>query len=133
MQKKVLISLGLITLLGLTIAQASAKSTIYTDELGRMHFLGKDPETKTLQRLDDYGNPDTKEITNTTYGLRNIDKYDAERYNVRETGISNSISVTDNANKTKKTKTTTYTTNVKPKDPLSLDDGNVGKRFWQLW
>lgn len=24
-------------------------------------------------------------------------------------------------------------TNVKPKDPLDLNDGNTGKRFWQIW
>lgn len=51
MQKKILISLGLIAMIGLTTVQAMANSTIYTDELGRMHFLGKDPEAKTLQKL----------------------------------------------------------------------------------
>ena len=57
MQKKILISLGLIAMIGLTTVQAMANSTIYTDELGRMHFLGKDPEAKTLQKVEDYSNP----------------------------------------------------------------------------
>ena len=38
MQKKILISLGLIAMIGLTTVQAMANSTIKTDELGRMHF-----------------------------------------------------------------------------------------------
>lgn len=63
MQKKVLISLGLMAVVGLT-AQAFAHSTIYTDDLGRMHFLGKDPGAKTLQKIEDYDNPAQKDITN---------------------------------------------------------------------
>ena len=39
MQKKILISLGLIAMIGLTTVQAMANSTIYTDELCRMHLL----------------------------------------------------------------------------------------------
>ena len=72
MQKKILISLGLIAMIGLTTVQAMANSTIYTDELGRMHFLGKDPEAKTLQKVEDYSNPEEKDVTNASYGLRNM-------------------------------------------------------------
>ena len=149
MQKKVLISLGLIAMIGLTTAQAMANSTIYTDELGRMHFLGKDPEAKTLQKVDDYGNPDSKDVMDASYGLRNIDKYDAERYyNVNNTKYRVSAPSEEeeaSAKKNKASYTSTkgamdasnpYTyggTNVKPKDPLDTNDGNVGKHFWQLW
>ena len=133
MQKKILISLGLIAMIGLTTVQAMANSTIYTDELGRMHFLGKDPEAKN--------------VTNASYGLRNIDRYDAERYyNVNETKVKSSTPDAEGkSNKSKATYTSTKGamdasnpyeyggTNVKPKDPLDLNDGNTGKRFWQIW
>lgn len=63
MQKKILISLSLMMIVGFT-AQAFARPTIYTDELGRMHFLGKDPGAKTLQKIEDYDNPAQKDVTN---------------------------------------------------------------------
>ena len=133
MQKKILISLGLIAMIGLTTVQAMANSTIYTDELGRMHFLGKDPEAKTLQKVEDYSNPEEKDVTNASYGLRNIDRYDAERYyNVNETKVKSSYTSTKGAIDA----SNPYEyggTNVKPKDPLDLNDGNTGKRFWQIW
>lgn len=147
MQKKILISLGLIAMIGFTTVQAMANSTIYTDELGRMHFLGKDPEAKTLQKVEDYSNPEEKDVTNASYGLRNIDRYDAERYyNVNETKVKSSTPDAEGkSNKSKATYTSTKGamdasnpyeyggTNVKPKDPLDLNDGNTGKRFWQIW
>ena len=66
MQKKMLISLGLIALMGF-VAQVQANSTIYTDELGRLHFLGKDPGAKTLQKIEDYDNPAQKDLTNVMF------------------------------------------------------------------
>lgn len=109
MQKKILISLGLIAMIGLTTVQAMANSTIYTDELGRMHFLGKDPEAKTLQKVEDYSNPEEKDVTNASYGLRNIDRYDAERYyNVNETKVKSSTPDAEGkSNKSKATYTST--------------------------
>ena len=38
-----LISLSLVIALGAFTNSACANSAIYTDDLGRMHFLGKDP------------------------------------------------------------------------------------------
>ena len=76
MQKKFLISLGLIAVMSCGL-QAYANTTIYTDDLGRMHFLGKDNGTKTLQKLDDYDNPKQVDILpNTTYGRNNVDYYE---------------------------------------------------------
>ena len=66
MQKKMLISLGLIAVMGLA-AQVYANSTIYTDELGRLHFLGKDPGAKTLQKIEDYNNPQQQDLTNVMF------------------------------------------------------------------
>ena len=88
MQKKVLISLGLITLLGLTIAQASAKSTIYTDELGRMHFLGKDPGGKMLQQVEEYNNPAQKDLTNIIYKNDEIKSEETKVNSVEHTNKS---------------------------------------------
>ena len=66
MQKKMLISLGLIAISGL-VMQAHANSTIYTDDLGRLHFLGKDPGAKTLQKIEDYNNPAQQDLTNVMF------------------------------------------------------------------
>ena len=66
MKNKMLISLGLIAVMGFT-AQVYAHSTIYTDDLGRLHFLGKDPGAKTLQKIEDYDNPAQKDLTNVMY------------------------------------------------------------------
>jgi len=86
MQKKILISLGLMAVVGLT-GQAFAHSTIYTDELGRMHFLGKDPGAKTLQKIEDYDNPAQKDVTNV---VRNNDEQPSEteetKVNVKKEG-----------------------------------------------
>ena len=61
-----LISLGLAAILGV-MAQAYANSTIYTDELGRLHFLGKDPGAKTQKKIEDYDNPAQQDLTNVMY------------------------------------------------------------------
>ena len=53
MRNKILISLGIAALMSIT-TQVYANSTIYTDDLGRLHFLGKDPGAKTLQKIEDY-------------------------------------------------------------------------------
>ena len=66
MQKKILISLGLTAIIGL-MAHAFANSTIYTDDLGRLHFLGKDPGAKTLQKIEDYDNPKQQDLTNVMF------------------------------------------------------------------
>ena len=66
MQKKMLISLGLVAVIGM-MTQAYANSTIYTDDLGRLHFLGKDPGAKTLQKIEDYDNPKQQDLTNVMF------------------------------------------------------------------
>lgn len=148
MQKKFLISLGLIAAMSLGL-KAYANTTVYTDDLGRMHFLGKDPGTKTLQKLDDYDNPKQIEITpNTKNGSNNVDYYEVTNIKNIEKTQNN---VYTGVNKTKSTYSSEKgamdasnpyvqggtnvdtTTNKKPADPLNVDDGNLGKKFWQLW
>ena len=62
--KKVILALSILLI---TNTITYANSTIYTDDIGRMHFLGKDPGGKNLQQVQNYNNPQQKEITNTTY------------------------------------------------------------------
>lgn len=83
MQKKILISLGLMAVVGLT-AQVFAHSTIYTDELGRMHFLGKDPGAKTLQKIEDYDNPAQKDVTNVVSNNEQPSEKEETKVNVKK-------------------------------------------------
>lgn len=45
-----------LALLICTMSVASAHSTIYTDDLGRLHFLGKDPGSKANQQSQNFAN-----------------------------------------------------------------------------
>ena len=51
---KFLLTIGLISALAVTTISAMAESTIYTDGIGRMHFLGKEPgsNTKDLHKTE---------------------------------------------------------------------------------
>lgn len=109
MQKKILISLGLMAVVGLT-AQAFAHSTIYTDDLGRMHFLGKDPGAKTLQKIEDYDNPAQKDVTNVVRG--------------NEQQPSESEETKVNVKKKEKTRKM-YSESAVP--------NNNQKMFWNIW
>lgn len=109
MQKKILISLGLMAVVGLT-AQAFAHSTIYTDELGRMHFLGKDPGAKTLQKVEDYNDPAQKDVTNV------VNKNEEQPSEAEETKV--------NDKKPEK---------VRKMYSESAIPNNNQKMFWQIW
>ena len=60
MNKKFLTSFGLVIALSTTIAYAD--TTIYTDGIGRMHFLGKDVNVKS-----NYTNPEHQDLTRRLY------------------------------------------------------------------
>ena len=64
MVKKSLISLGVVLAVCASTACAMANSTVYTDDLGRMHFLGKDPGAKTLQPVSNFDNSSEMVIQN---------------------------------------------------------------------
>ncbi len=65
MNKKLLLSLSLIMTLSISTISAMAETTIYTDEIGRMHFLGKDPGTANTQY--NYANPEQQDLTRRLY------------------------------------------------------------------
>lgn len=65
MRKNLFLSLALM-FSALTI-QAMANTTIYTDEIGRLHFLGKDPGSRTMQEIQNFNNPEQKDLTNIIY------------------------------------------------------------------
>ena len=94
---------------GLT-AQAFAHSTIYTDELGRMHFLGKDPGAKTLQKVEDYNDPAQKDVTNVVNN------------NEEQPGEAEETKVNDK--KPEK---------VRKMYSESAIPNNNQKMFWQIW
>lgn len=65
MNKKLLISIC--ALFSALTIQAMANTTIYTDEIGRLHFLGKDPGGRTMQEIQNFDNPEQKDLTNIIY------------------------------------------------------------------
>ena len=77
MNKKSIISLSLITAFALSNALCMAETTIYTDGIGRMHFLGKDPATN-IPAKKNYSNPAEQDLTrrlyeNSTGEINNVD------------------------------------------------------------
>ena len=108
MQKKILISLGFMAVVGFS-AQAFAHSTIYTDDLGRLHFLGKDPGAKTLQKIEDYDNPAQKDVTNVVNKSEQPSEKQETKVNVKK------------SDKVRKM----YSDSAVP--------NNNQKQFWQIW
>lgn len=73
--RKSIISLGLLLTMSASVSCALAHSTIYTDDIGRMHFLGKDSGGQSLQQVSDFNNPAQINIKNgdITKGIYNSD------------------------------------------------------------
>jgi len=65
MNKKLIISLGLIAALTASVA-AYADTTIYTDGIGRMHFLGRDAANNTKSGAN-YSNSAEQDLTRKLY------------------------------------------------------------------
>ncbi len=160
MQKKILLSLSMAVLLGVG-TQVYANSTIYTDDLGRLHFLGKDPGAKTLQKIENYDNPAQKDLTNVMY--KDSKKTDVSEMEVEEEGsLSNETPAVNAApaesetpvadttkGQTNKSKGTfTYSKGaMDASDPYTYGNTNLDypkkdetqledlskKRFWQIW
>ena len=64
--KKLVMVLGLISALSFTTINAMAESTIYTDGIGRMHFLGKDAASNKGVQAN-YANPEQQDLTRQLY------------------------------------------------------------------
>ncbi len=76
MNKKTIITLSLMTAFIASTAISLAETTIYTDGIGRMHFLGKDPASNTARQ--NYANPEQQDLTrklyeNSTGEVNNVD------------------------------------------------------------
>lgn len=97
MVRKSLISLGLFLAICASVTCAMANSTVYTDDLGRLHFLGKDPGGKTLQQESGFANPyDTTFRNGEVFKGASSDVVNTppnagyeRRYKYRETNVSN--------------------------------------------
>ena len=79
MNKQLIISLGLVVALSTATISAFADSTIYTDGIGRIHFLGKDKSSAGTQY--DYTNSAQQDLTRKLYdeadrGVINDTSYD---------------------------------------------------------
>ena len=67
MNKKLIISLGLVMALSATVASYAAENTtIYTDSLGRMHFLGRDA-ANSVKSGANYANSESQDLTRKLY------------------------------------------------------------------
>ena len=80
MNKKLIISLGLMTAITLSIVSVMAESTIYTDSIGRMHFLGRDAANNKNAGYN-YSNSAQQDLTRKLYdetsdGVVNDTSYD---------------------------------------------------------
>ena len=66
MNKKLIISLGLIAALTATVAAYAESTTIYTDGIGRMHFLGRDAANNKNTGAN-YSNSAEQDLTRKLY------------------------------------------------------------------
>ena len=62
MNKKFIISLGMMVAIAGATISAYADTTIYTDNIGRMHFLGKDAKSNTNSGYN-YSNSAEQDLT----------------------------------------------------------------------
>ena len=79
MKKQLILSLGLTLALGISSISAIADTTIYTDGIGRMHFLGKDVKNNNNAGYN-YSNSAEQDLTRRLYeqssnGINNDTSY----------------------------------------------------------
>ena len=80
MNKNLIITLGLIAAISASTASAMANSTIYTDGIGRLHFLGKEDASNRAAKYN-YSNSAEQDLTRKLYdemqsGVVNDTSYD---------------------------------------------------------
>ena len=80
MNKKLIISLGLVVAITASTVAAMAESTIYTDGIGRLHFLGRDAANNKTTGSN-YSNSSEQDLTRKLYdqmsgGVVNDTSYD---------------------------------------------------------
>ncbi len=130
--KKSFMVLSLFAAIVASIGCVSAHSTIYTDDLGRMHFLGKDPGGRTLQQVQDFSNPAQKDLTNIIYKNEQASEAEETKVNVKEHTNKTKGSFTFNKGAMDASDPYTYgETNLAPKSSESKDSEK--KHFWDNW
>lgn len=76
MNKKLFISLGILSAFALSnISAIAGETTIYTDGIGRLHFLGRDAANSTGSRQN-YANSEQQELTRKLYSETGEANYD---------------------------------------------------------
>ena len=140
--KNTLISLSLLVALAACMQSAMANSAIYTDDLGRMHFLGKDPATYI--RTNQINNIQVKEQEDALTDIIYKDEQNAEQ---AETNVN---AKEQHTNKSKGSFTFTkgamdasdpYTygeTNIKTRDEVNksqkdTESESERRPFWERW
>ena len=64
--KKSIFTIGLVAVFALSTACAMAETTIYTDGIGRLHFLGRDAANNKAGA--GFTNPEAQDLTRKLYG-----------------------------------------------------------------
>ena len=135
--KKIMISLCLIIA---SATVAIANSTIYTDDIGRLHFLGKDPGGSSIQPVQGYTNPAQKDLTNIIYKNESSPETSTEETKVNAKGQhTNKTKGSFTYNKGAMDASDPYTfgeTNIpaKSSDAASKTGSeNKKKHFWDNW
>lgn len=93
MSKKIAICLTLAMMLSATTV--FAYSTVYTDEIGRHHFLGKDPGSASAQaaaKYENYNNNVQKDVTDVIYKDESVNKFNNS---LNETKVNTTTSTED--------------------------------------
>ncbi len=150
MKKICLISLSIVIAMSAAVYAVEPASAIYTDDLGRMHFLGKDPSI--YLRDTKFENVDTekkefndiiyKNVTPTTEGETKVNVSEPAK---QEAAAPVNETKTEHTNKSKGSFTFNkgamdasdpYTfgeTNIQPKAKDSNADKTKKKHFWDNW
>ncbi len=147
--KKNLISLSLVIILSAVISAAYANSAIYTDDLGRMHFLGKDPSIYLHDTKFENIDTEKKDFNDIIY--KNAPNTSGEtKVNTTEQGGESGVSPVnetkpEHMNKSKGSFTFNkgamdasdpYTfgeTNIQPKTKDNSSPKTEKKHFWDNW
>ena len=146
MMKKIIISLGLVIT---SVSAVMANSTIYTDDIGRMHFLGKDPGGPTIQQVQNFSNPAQKDLTDIIYKNDQNVQSEEKRVNSLEPleqnvesqkqeakGQANKAKGSFTFNKGAMDASDPYTygeTNITPKNKTENAVKTEKKHFWDNW
>ena len=126
--KKILISLGLVMAV---TSGVMAHSTIYTDDIGRMHFLGKDPGAMMRANQLENVQEQNKGLTDIIYKNQEAPK---EETKVNATEHANKSKGSFTFNKGAMDASDPYTygeTNIAPKNEEQKNTEK--KHFWDNW